>query len=357
MTGDPTDEQVTERGGDSANGPTNVAIACQGGGSHTAFTAGVLKGLFRAWDDDRHRLVGLSGTSGGAFDALAAWYGLVTGNEAKAIGLLDDLWADLAANDPVDRVANGAAVWWQWAENTGFPLPSVTPYALPGSYWGQSRIRRALERHVDFDALPDLCAAEAPRLVVGTVDVEGGVFETFVDEEVTAEAVLASGAVPSLFPAVRLHGHVHWDGLFSQNPPITDLFRVDAARKPDEIWVVQINPQVREETPRTLVQIADRRNELSGNLSLNQEVRFIERVNDWIRDGSLDKAGFSTVEVRRIEIGREYGHATKLDRSPSFLDELMALGEERAAEFLAGLDEQREPDASASAPDEAPAED
>ena len=54
--------------------PTRVAIACQGGGSHTAFTAGVLKGLLREWDDE-YDLVGISGTSGGAFNALAAWYG------------------------------------------------------------------------------------------------------------------------------------------------------------------------------------------------------------------------------------------------------------------------------------------
>jgi NTE family protein len=236
----------------------------------------------------------------------------------------------------------------------------VTPYALPGSYWGQSRVRRTLERHVDFDAVPDLCADEHPRLVVGTVDVEGGVFETFVDEEVTAEAVLASAAVPTLFPGVRLHGHVHWDGLFSQNPPITDLLGVDAGRKPDEIWVVQVNPQVREETPRTLVEIADRRNELSGNLSLNQEIRFVERVNDWIREGSLAKEGFSVVDVRRIEIGQAYGHATKLDRTPSFLDELMQLGEERAGEFLARLDAEastNETNEDDAARDELPAED
>lgn len=62
--------------------PTRVAIACQGGGSHTAFTAGVLKGLLREWDDE-YELVGISGTSGGAFNALAAWYGLVTAGEDR----------------------------------------------------------------------------------------------------------------------------------------------------------------------------------------------------------------------------------------------------------------------------------
>jgi NTE family protein len=62
---------------------TKVAIACQGGGSHTAFTAGVLKGLLREWDEG-YELVGISGTSGGAFNALAAWYGLVTADEEAA---------------------------------------------------------------------------------------------------------------------------------------------------------------------------------------------------------------------------------------------------------------------------------
>src|SRR3954464_5748993 len=57
-----------------------IAIACQGGGSHTAFTAGLLAGLLA--DDvfwSHYRLVGLSGTSGGAVCASLAWSGLHSG--------------------------------------------------------------------------------------------------------------------------------------------------------------------------------------------------------------------------------------------------------------------------------------
>lgn len=72
---------------------TNIAIACQGGGSHTAFTAGVLKQLFENWDEN-HELVGISGTSGGAFNALAAWYGLVTGDEYTAAEIVIELGRD-----------------------------------------------------------------------------------------------------------------------------------------------------------------------------------------------------------------------------------------------------------------------
>src|ERR671926_234668 len=43
-----------------------VAIACQGGGSHAAFTAGVLKGLLRSEQLEEYEVVALSGTSGGA---------------------------------------------------------------------------------------------------------------------------------------------------------------------------------------------------------------------------------------------------------------------------------------------------
>src|SRR6056297_2179425 len=89
----------------SEDDPTRIAIACQGGGSHTAFTAGVLRELLNEWDDD-YELVGISGSSGGAFNALATWYGLVTGDEETAADLLGNLWDDLAATNVSDRMLN-----------------------------------------------------------------------------------------------------------------------------------------------------------------------------------------------------------------------------------------------------------
>ncbi|MFT4882417.1 MAG: NTE family protein, partial [Salinirussus sp.] len=85
---------------------TNVAVACQGGGSHTAFTAGVLQTLLTEVDWSAHELVGISGTSGGAFNALTTWYGLVTEGPERSVELLGELWDALSAKQAGDRAAN-----------------------------------------------------------------------------------------------------------------------------------------------------------------------------------------------------------------------------------------------------------
>lgn len=319
---------------DDTNQQTRIAIACQGGGSHTAFTAGVLKELLREWDDD-HELVGISGTSGGAFNALVAWYGLVTDGKERSIELLDALWDDLAADDPQDWLLNEWTVGISQLERNGVPLPQVSPYQAPWSDLGKARIRSILEQHIDFDRIPERCTYTSPELVVGTVDVNAGVFDTFTNEAVTPDAVLASAALPELFRAVEVDGTLHWDGLFSQNPPVDDLLTIEPERKPHELWVIQINDQEYEGEPTTIEEITHRRNELAGNISLNQELRTVERVNEWVDAGHLPEAEFSHTDVRRIVMESTYHCSTKLDRSPSFIEELMELGEEAAAAFCA----------------------
>jgi NTE family protein len=316
---------------DPLAGDRNVAVACQGGGSHTAFTAGVLAELFAEWPEEA-RLVGISGSSGGAVCALAAWYGLLADDHTPG-GRLEAVWGEIAAADPADAAINEWVRWATAVENAGGPVPEVSPYYTPASAMGKRRLRAALEGAVDFDRVPDLAGGDAPLLAVGTVDVERGEFEVFEDGAVTPEAVLASAAVPHLYEAVAVDGRHHWDGLFSQNPPVHELMTVDVERKPAELWVVQVNPQEREGVPTSLLGITDRRNELAGNLSLNQELRFVRRVNEWIAEGDLSGEYVHT-EVERIALDADLGYASKLDRGPDFLDDLRERGRGAAAEFL-----------------------
>jgi NTE family protein len=85
--------------------------------------------------------------------------------------------------------------------------------------------------------------------------------------------------------------------------------------------------------------ILNRRNELAGNLSLHQEIFFIEKVNEWIEEGYFPGSDRGIIKVRRIQMLREFGPESKLDRKPAFIRELMAYGEEQAENFLKELAE------------------
>src|SRR5918997_5974896 len=146
-----------------------VAIACQGGGSHTAFTAGVLKKLLTEKDGEKHNyeVVALSGTSGGANCALLAWYGLLTNDINKAVELLDSFWRDNSANSFQDKILND----WLLQTNRLFGnirgTPTFSPYNTPTSSWARDQLKSMLERHVDFESLQGLLKPSSPMLLIG----------------------------------------------------------------------------------------------------------------------------------------------------------------------------------------------
>jgi NTE family protein len=318
-----------------------VAIACQGGGSHTAFTAGVLKSLLRAEALKRYEVVGLSGTSGGAVCALLAWHNLLRGDEAGAAEALYAFWRDNSATAPHDQILNS---WILWASNLQnfVTMPAVSPYDNYFAISALEEFKRMLKRRVDFAEVGVQPQGTYPVLLVGAVDVLSGEFRAFNSrrDRITPETILASAAIPTLFRSVRAgDGGTYWDGLFSQNPPVREL----TDEGPDEIWVVQINPKEHDTEPRTVLEIADRRNELSGNLSLYQELHSIEKIDQLLEEGLLSSEGkYKQIVVRVIELSRSrfsrsLGTASKLNRDPRFIEDLMSHGETRAEEFLAAL--------------------
>lgn len=315
------------------NRPKRVAIACQGGGSHTAFTAGVLGTLLEGFPDE-YELVGVSGTSGGAACALLGWYGWVHPDHSPR-ELLLDFWTEIAGSTPMHRAVNTLVQVDVGLRQLGVPLPDVSPAYFPGSWWAQRELRRSIDRLVSFDRIPDLLDGSEPALLVSAIDVVDGRFVIFREDEVTSDAILASAAEPHLFPAVEVEGRHYWDGLFSKNPPMKDFLTETDIPDPDELWIIMINPQEREGVPRSIEEIDNRRNELSGNLSLNAEVRFIETVNTWIEQGYLPEQ-FTYTEIRRLRFPRRHrlDWRSKLDRDPDFLAELIREGKAVASAFL-----------------------
>ncbi len=301
-----------------------VAIACQGGGSHAAFTAGMLMRLLAPDFWQRFELVALSGTSGGAMCAALAWAGLLAGDPEDARRRLSGFWTDLEATQPLDVALN---FWSLWLSRLPV-MVETNPYdfAPVAEDW----LRALLEKHLRLPSLKDRSAK--PEILIGATNVESGERRVFDGPELGYDQLIASAAVPPLYRAVRAGDGLYWDGLFSTNPPVREFTDMDDA--PDEIWVVQINPQRRKTEPRNVREIVDRRNELSGNLSLAQELYFIERINQLRTEHEPLGAKYKQITIRVVELGMDLDYQSKLDRSPSFIRELIEHGKRRAPFFF-----------------------
>jgi NTE family protein len=299
---------------------SRVAIACQGGGSHTAFTAGVLEGLMTRIPDDIE-IVALSGTSGGAICATLAWDGLIRNDPALAVRKLREFWDAMSAREPLDKLANQSLMSMMSLRDL-MVLPEVSPYNLP--LWGEEKFRAMLNEYFNFEELRALASRPgASAIKIGAVEVLSGHFELFTGEELCAECLLASAAIPEMFRAVNVPGRgVFWDGLFSQNPPIHNLVEHHI----DELWVIQINSSTCARVPTETHEILDRRNALAGNLSMEQELKFIDTINRALAERKIHDSKYRRIRVARISLDRELNYRSKLDRSPELLGELRDYG-------------------------------
>jgi NTE family protein len=303
-----------------------VAIACQGGGSHAAFTAGVLSRLLEPDFAERYELVALSGTSGGAMCAALAWAGLVSGGGTEdARRRLAGFWRDLEAKDPIDIAMN---YWGVWFARLPVTL-EMSPYMFESL--AEMTLRALLEKHLRLERLPAPRPAQ-PKLLVGATNIESGERTVFDGHALDYDQLVASAAVPLLYRAVKAGNALYWDGLFSTNPPVRELTELDEL--PDEIWVVQLNPQRRADEPKNVRDIVDRRNELAGNLSLAQELYFIDRVNRLRSEHGTLQAKYKHITIRVVQLTLDLDTASKLDRNAELIRGLIEHGQARAALFF-----------------------
>ena len=353
---------------------TKIAIACQGGGSQTAFTAGALKALCEARLREEFEVVSISGTSGGAICAALVWYAFER-DEDPVWGRLMRFWSDNTAQGWAEQRFNQLIVETLRMTNSGLlPALAFSPaapmvQAMAGlATAGQREVFRdfpaLLRSHIDFDEIASWGPrAKRPILILGAANVTTGKLAKFVSarEPIRIEHILASCAVPSIFPAVPIGQDVYWDGLFSDNPPISEMIRpasVGDANLPEEIWLIKINPTTSETVPVRPGDILDRRNQLEGNISLFQQLRHLEMLNDMvlldaIRPEFLERfyvkapiripKSFHTdadkpyhipcVEIS-AEVQRTLDLESKIDRSPGNINRLIAEGESSARAFL-----------------------
>lgn len=303
--------------------------------------------------------------------AAASWDAM-TKKIDTAVRVLDDVAAQLGSEG---WLSDAVREFRASREAAYAQLVAAPP---PQSYQaGEERVRQ-------LEEILHPVISRIPRLILGAVEVDSGRFQAFSSDRepqhggITLEAVLASAAIPYLFEAVDVRDeygvvHPYWDGLFSQNPPIktflepTGKTRLGAESKPDEIWIVQVNPRRcrtkkrDERLPQSLFDFGasrhkhakgahsqfdtfDRRNELSGNLSLMQEADFVDAVNRLLVDGAKHHADhYRRIQVfwiplddkaARIKSGRDLGFTSKVCRDRRLKNALVEHGIAQAGKFL-----------------------
>jgi NTE family protein len=313
--------------------PLLIDLALQGGGSHGAFTWGVLDRLL---EEPWLRIEGISGTSAGAMNAAVLADGWTTGGATGARKALDAYWERVARaavfsplqRTPLDRVMG------RWTLDSsplfiGFDVMArvFSPYDL--NPLGLHPLQSILADSIDFARL-----ARSPiKLFITATNVRTGRGRVFRNAEITPDVLLASACLPTLFQAVEIDGEAYWDGGYAGNPTITPLVRECDSQ---DTILVQINPRERPGTPRSASEILNRLNEVSFNAPLMKELRMIALLRQVADPGSGEGARWAAMRTHRImtEMMIELGASSKLNAERAFLDMLREEGRRCAGAFL-----------------------
>jgi len=233
-------------------------LVLQGGGALGAYHGGVFDALTEAGLEPDWVI----GTSIGAINGA-----LIAANRPEnRLRRLRQFWDAVVCDTPID----GFAAWPGFGEAVGHlntiarGVPGFFTPRLPSiggitarvgvdyaSYYSTAPLRETLEGLLELEELAD----KKPRLTIGTVNVTKGTMKYMdsSDTDITLDHIMASGALPPAFPAVRLNGEAYWDGGVYSNTPVEVVFDDDprrdslifavnvwqpTGREPESIWEV-----------------------------------------------------------------------------------------------------------------------
>jgi NTE family protein len=241
-----------------------VGLVLQGGGALGSYQAGV----YEALASSQYAPDWVAGISIGAINAA-----IIAGNPPQdRVDRLRSFWEEITAPTRLWPQSTGAlAAWQRWTSavmaiafgQPGFFSPQPQPWVPPDerlSFYSTSALRGTLERLIDFDRIN---AGKDIRLSVGAVDVETGEFSYFDSREmaISAEHVMASGALPPGFPPIEINGKLYWDGGLFSNTPLQ--YMVDYyPRRSRVIFQVDLFPARARHRPFNLDEVYEREKDI-----------------------------------------------------------------------------------------------
>ena len=320
----------------TASGEKSIDLALQGGGSHGAFTWGVLDRLL---EDGRVRIEGVSGASAGAMNAVALADGMAKGGPAGARAALEGFWAATAKAaqfSPIRRSPLDALMGrWDMDMSPAFFFFDqmsrlLSPYDT--NLFDINPLRDLVSKTIDFDRVNDPAGI---KVFLTATNVRTGRPKIFRQPEITADSVMASACLPFLFKAVEIDGEAYWDGGYMGNPALFPLIDETDAR---DVVLIQINPFNRPDVPKTARDIQDRLNEITFNASLIKELRSLAFLWEIIYHEKLDRQAYRDARLHAIfdeatMLG--LGVSSKMNAEWAFLTHLRDRGREAAEAWLA----------------------
>ncbi len=315
-------------------GQKMINLALQGGGSHGAFTWGVLDRLL---EDERIAFDGVTATSAGGVNAVLLADGLAAGGREGAKKIMHRFWKKMSATTSASIIAPSFIDKFNpnfGLENSpGYVMVDIisrfmSPYQLNPT--DANPMRDLLVEFVDFERVRQ---QQVVKLFLSATNVRTGKVAVFPNKEITADHVLASACLPFMMRAPVIDGEAYWDGGFMGNPAI---FPVIYGCESADVLLVHLTPTERTELPTNSRAILNRMQEISFNSSLMREMRAVAFVTQMIDDGKL--TGGKRIFVHLIEaedIIRELSGSSKMNAEWGFLMHLFEIGRDRADKWIA----------------------
>ena len=318
----------------AAREPLLIDLALQGGGSHGAFTWGVLDRLL---EEDWLTVEAISGTSAGAMNAAVMAYGHMQGGADGARAALGSFWQRVSKAATLSPLKRGPldVLLGRWTLDTSpaylamdIATRMFSPYDL--DFGMPNPLEAVLAETVDFDAL----AAAPIKLFITATNVHTGRPRVFRNADVTPAALMASACLPQMFQAVEIDGQAYWDGGYSGNPTMTPLINECVS---DDTIIIGINPVQRPGIPKSARDILNRLNEVAFNAVLLKELQMMALLREVSDPGSEKTAHWARMRVHLVRSAMlaELGASSKLNAEWEFLTMLRDEGRRAADAFLA----------------------
>lgn len=313
-----------------------ISLALQGGGSHGAFTWGVLDVLLQQKDLE---IEGLSGTSAGAMNTLATIQGLIRNGNEGARESLREFWTTLGEGsrtgplqfNPMDKMMHK----FDLSSNPMFMMLNMigsifSPYQL--NPFNHNPLKELAEKFFDFKAMQE---CKDYKAFLCATHIATGKLRIFNNKELTIDSLLASACVPTLFQAVEVNGEFYWDGGFIGNPALYPLiYDCDAT----DVVVIQIRRVHSPSVPTTVKEIHNRLGEITQNSCLTREFRAISLITDLIDNGTIPAGKLKRMNMHLIRDDNFFQHIDRdsgFSADPDFLNYLFEHGRTCAKKWIA----------------------